>query len=125
MRALIKIGGCIALSLSTSSAFSHHSIGGEFSNEQLTVVGSVVEFRLINPHAYIVLDVAHGDETRQWTLTFGPATKLIRGFDWTPSSVVAGERITATGRAARDGDGIYVVQLIKSDGQVLIDELQE
>lgn len=120
----LRIGLCLPL-LGASTAFAHHSVGGEFSNDQVTVEGVVTEFELVNPHSYIVIEVDHGTRTSEWTLTLGPATKLIRGLGWTPTSLIAGERITATGRAARRGDGMYIVELVKADGTVLIDELQE
>jgi hypothetical protein len=115
---------CTALLASTAGA--HHSIGGEFDNSrQITVEGVVKEYALINPHTYIVITVdgAGGDE--DWTLTFGPATKLIRGSGWTETTLVAGDRVKATGRPARKGLGVYLSWLAKGDGTVLIDELEE
>lgn len=124
MRTLPGILG-LPLLLVGSGAFGHHSVGGEFSNERVTVEGVVTEFRLVNPHTYIVLEVGDGAATTRWTLTLGPANRLIRGTGWTPTILVPGERVTSTGRAARTGNGMYVVELIKADGTVLIDELQE
>ena len=115
----------LLLGIGAGTALAHHSIGGEFSNELVTVAGVVTEYRLINPHSYIVIEVEQGAETAEWTLTLGPATKLIRGFGWTPTSLVAGDRVTSTGRVARRGDGMYIAELVKADGTVLIDELQE
>jgi hypothetical protein len=125
MRTFFRIGWCLPLLLTTSGALSHHSIGGEFSPEQVTVEGVVTEFELINPHAYIVIEVGDGAEVKDWTLTMGPATKLIRGSGWTPTILVPGDRVTSTGRAARQGNGMYIVELIKADGTVLIESLQE
>lgn len=109
-----------------SHASAHHSIGGEFDNSrQLTVEGVVKEYKLINPHTYIVVAVAGERGSEDWTLTFGPATKLIRGSGWNESTLKAGDRVTATGRPARKGLGMYLAELKKADGTVLIDELQE
>jgi hypothetical protein len=102
----------LALLLNGSGSSAHHSVGGEFSTERVTVEGVVTEFRLINPHTYIVLEVGDGADMRQWTLTLGPATRLIRGSGWTPAILAPGDRVMSTGRAARTGI-------------VLIDELQE
>jgi len=106
-------------------AESHHSIGGEFSSEEVTVTGLVTELRLINPHTYIRVDIENGGNIEQWVLTFGPATKLIRGSGWTPETLVPGERITAAGRRARQGTGMYIAQLAKEDGTALITSLEE
>jgi hypothetical protein len=125
MGAFLRIGSCLGLLLTAGASWSHHSIGGEFSDEQVTVEGVVTEFELINPHAYIVIAVGEGAAATDWTLTMGPATKLIRGSGWTPTILKPGDRVTSTGRAARRGHGMYIVELIKSDGTVLIAGLQE
>lgn len=114
-----------ALALS-SGARSHHSIGGEFDNSrEVTVDGIVKEYHLINPHTYIVVEVDDGSGTEDWTLTFGPATKLIRGSGWDDTTLRPGDHVTATGRPARKGLGMYLSALTKADGTVLINELQE
>ena len=109
-----------------SQASAHHSIGGEFDNDrEVTVEGTVIEYRLINPHTYIVVAVDRGQESGDWTLTFGPATKLIRGSGWSQSTLQPGERVKAIGRPARKGLGLYLSYLARADGTVLIDELEE
>ena len=116
----------LAALLVASIANAHHSIGGEFDNSrQVTVEGVVKEYKLINPHTYIVVAVEGERGSEDWTLTFGPATKLIRGSGWNESTLRAGDRVTATGRPARKGLGLYLAELKKADGTVLIDELQE
>lgn len=117
---------CVAMLVAGQTVLAHHSIGGEFDNaREVTVTGTVKEFALINPHTYIVIAVDDAGTTRDWTLTFGPATKLIRGSGFTPTTLVAGDVVTATGRPARQGLGMYLSWLGKADGTVLIDELQE
>ncbi len=124
-RKLVILKILSAAYLISGSAVSHHSIGGEFSSEEVTVTGLVTELRLINPHTYIRVDVATGDEVKEWVLTFGPATKLIRGSGWTPETLLPGEQITATGRRARSGAGMYIARLTKADGTELITSLEE
>jgi hypothetical protein len=72
-----------------------------------------------------VIEVGAGGQTEEWTLTMGPATKLIRGSGWTPTILVPGESVRATGRAARSGKGMYIAELIKADGTALIESLEE
>ena len=105
---------------------AHHSISGEFDNtRQVTVEGTVKDYKLINPHTYIVVAVSGERGSEDWTLTFGPATKLIRGSGWDENTLKPGDRVTATGRPAREGLGLYLAELVKDDGTVLIDELVE
>lgn len=118
---LVPVGVLVA-----SFANAHHSIGGEFdSSRQVTVEGVVKEYKLINPHTYIVVAVEGERGSEDWTLTFGPATKLIRGSAWNDTTLKSGDRVTAIGRPARKGLGLYLAALTKADGTILIDELQE
>jgi hypothetical protein len=118
-----------AILAAAPAALAHHSIGGEFDNaREVTVTGTVKEFALINPHTYIVIAVDRDGAMQDWTLTFGPATKLIRGSGFTPATLVSGDTVTATGRPARKGLGMYLSWLGKHEGDdisVLIDELEE
>lgn len=124
--ALIASLACLAVAPSPQETSAHHSIGGEFdSSRQITVEGTVKEYQLINPHTYIVISVDGGDADEEWTLTYGPATKLIRGFGWTPETLHSGDRVRATGRPARKGLGIYLSELTRVDGTVLLNGLVE
>lgn len=121
----IKLALWLAL-LPLAEAAAHHSIGGEFDNNaEVTIEGVVKEFRLINPHTYIVVAVESAQDPGDWTLTFGPATKLIRGSGWSETTLQKGERVRAVGRPARRGLGMYLSYLARADGTVLIDELEE
>jgi hypothetical protein len=125
VRTYLKLALWLGL-LPLAETTAHHSIGGEFDNDrEVTIEGVVEEFRLINPHTYIVVSVASADEAGEWTLTFGPATKLIRGSGWSETTLQRGERIRAIGRPARRGLGMYLSYLARADGTVLIDELEE
>jgi|APSaa5957512535_1039671.scaffolds.fasta_scaffold46035_3 hypothetical protein len=116
----------IGLLLTAGTSLAHHSIGGEFdSSRSITVTGTVKEVALINPHAYILIDVEEAGEAVQYTLTMGPAIKLIRGSGWTPDILHAGDVVTSSGRPMRKGNGMYIAHLVTQDGEVLIGELVE
>ena len=92
---------------------AHHSISGEFDNtRQVTVAGTVKDYKLINPHTYVVVAVSGERGSEDWTLTFGPATKLIRGSGWNENTLRPGDRVTATGRPAREGLGTLFERLL-------------
>ena len=130
----MRIVTCSVTALALAAALSgardaaaHHSIGGEFeTGREVTVEGVVKEFHLINPHSYIVVAVgADGEALRDWTLTYGPATKLIRGAGFTPTTLVPGDVVIASGRPARQGLGLYLSALTKADGTKLLRGLEE
>ena len=107
------------------SVHAHHSIASEFDNTQrVEVTGTVVEWKLINPHTYLLLDVENEDgEIERWTVNFGPATKLIRGSGWSQDILSVGDVVTARGRKARKYVGMYMDYLVTDDGRVLLDAL--
>jgi hypothetical protein len=122
----LSLAAASVIVLVVDAGNAHHSISGEFDNtRQVTVEGTVKDYKLINPHTYIVVAVDGERGSEDWTLTFGPATKLIRGSGWNDATLRPGDRVTATGRPAREGLGLYLAELVKADGTVLIDELVE
>ena len=64
---------------------------------ETTVSGVVKEFRWVNPHSYIILEVAG----ESWTLE-AEALNLLRRNGWTKDSVKQGDQISCTGARARD-----------------------
>jgi hypothetical protein len=99
--------GCCAalLSLSTVTAFAHHSVAGQFdSSKRVELAGTISEVDWINPHVYIHLDVkdAKGAVT-SWRLETLP-TAMLRKAGLTKDMIIAGGMaVTVTGISARDG----------------------
>ena len=64
---------------------------------EVTVSGVVKEFRFVNPHSYIILEVSG----EPWTLE-AEALNLLRRNGWTKDSLKPGDHISCTGARARD-----------------------
>ena len=92
------------LMLSVSGASSHHSFSPVYdSNRVITVEGVVTQFRFVNPHAMMFMDVA--DETGKvvkWTVEFAGSLNLSE-VGWTAGSIKAKERVTVTGNPTHTG----------------------
>ena len=112
---LILLGGL------SMPATAHHSINAEFDPaNEVTVTGELVEWKLLNPHTYMVLEVMNdAGEPENWTISFGPASKLMRGSGWTKEILQAGEVLTARGRKAREYNGMYMSYLERESGEVI------
>ena len=76
---------------------AHHSTAPFDLTREVTVSGVVKEFRFVNPHSYILLDVAG----ERWTLE-AEALNLLRRYTWTKDSLKPGDQISCTGARARD-----------------------
>lgn len=118
----IVISTVAALALS-GTAWAHHSNAHFDQNDgaRVSLTGEVVEYQLINPHAFIYLNVEdENGEVIEWALqTGGNVGRLIRA-NWSQDSVVEGDMISATLAPMRDGTpGGLLVDITLPDGTVL------
>jgi hypothetical protein len=93
---------CIGASLPLS-AFAHHSFAVFFdAQKSVTLTGVVTEYKFVNPHGLIVLDVKKPDGVvEQWKIeTNSPSILRRRG--WAPDTLKAGETITVEGWPGRN-----------------------
>lgn len=113
MRYLTIIFSACVLAL---PAYGHHSDAALEMDTVLTLEGTVMEFSLRNPHAYIVVDAT--DETgerREWTVQMGSMMFLMRR-GWERDSLVVGDDVTVSLHPARDGRPYGLVTTVMKDG---------
>jgi uncharacterized protein DUF6152 len=103
MRRAVALALAAALLGTEGTAFAHHSFAVFFDeNKIVSVTGKVTEFRFINPHGLIALDVVKNGKVEQWKAeTNAPVVLRRRG--WAKDSIAIGETITIEGWASRDG----------------------
>jgi hypothetical protein len=93
-----------ALSLASVPAWAHHAFAAEFdSKKPVHLAGTVTKVELINPHAWIHVDVTGADgKVASWMIEAGsPNVLLRRGF--TKASVPVGTQVVVEGYQAKDG----------------------
>ena len=107
---------------------AHHSVATFFFQDKtIEVKGVVKEFRLVNPHMLMKLEVTTATgEKEMWTLT-GGVTGDLRAAGWTPESIKFGDEVTVEGAPARNPDakGMYVRKLTFADGKVLTQRIRD
>jgi len=118
-------GLSVALALAllcVAPALAHHSVATFFIlDKTVEVKGVVKEFKLVNPHMRMVLEVTTPSGQKEtWTLT-GGVTGDLRAAGWLPESIKIGEVVTVSGPPARNpaAKGMYVRTLVKADGTKL------
>ena len=82
---------------------AHHAFAAEFdSNAPVKLRGTITKVEMINPHAWIHIDVKKPDGTvEQWMIEGGtPNTLLRRGF--TKTSLLPGMEVIVDGYQAKD-----------------------
>jgi hypothetical protein len=93
-----------AMALSGIPAWAHHAFAAEFdAKKPLHFEGTITKVELINPHAWIHVDVKNADGTvTNWMVEAGsPNVLLRRGF--TKQSVAEGTQVVIDGYQSKDG----------------------
>ena len=109
------------LSLSVPS-YSHHGTSIVYDLTQtITMSGTVTDFRFVNPHTIIYLDV-HGEDGKvvSWLGGLSAHTSLTRREGWTIETLKPGDEITVTGAPARRGAPSVWVQQVILNGELLL-----
>ena len=102
--------GLVAVVVSASPLLAHHSWPVDRSRS-VTVSGTVTGYEWGSPHVMIGLDVkAENGTIEKWNVG-GPSPNRMEANGWTPTTLKAGDVITATGY--RFSDGQRVLQLDK------------
>jgi len=101
--------------------FGHHNTAAKYDKEHpVTVSGVVKEFRMINPHARIEIEVKEQNgNVVLWDAESGSPSGLYRR-GWRTDDLKPGERVTATGAPAVDGSKtMELIKLVTSGGKEL------
>jgi hypothetical protein len=116
MKSLSRI--CIA-SVATlcvvGSASAHHSVTAFYDlKKEITVTGTVEEFRFVNPHSILRFNAETDGKAVLWRAESSPVSWLVRN-GWKPSMFKKGTKVTIVGNPARDASTnmmrLLIVQL--------------
>jgi Family of unknown function (DUF6152) len=110
------------LLVSPRIAGAHHSFSAVYDDKRtISVTGIVTEFRFVNPHALMAVNVADdAGKTVKWTVEFAGRLNLSE-VGWTADSIKSGERVTVTGNPAHSIPArMSFLRLVRADGTVLL-----
>jgi len=111
----------IALTIA-GSAWAHHYDAFFDREAPIMLTGTVVEFRLMNPHSFVYVDVMGRDgRVDTWALAIKRNVGQLVRANWSSGSIRPGEIVKATVSPLRDGtpNGL-LEEIVLSDGTVLI-----
>jgi hypothetical protein len=95
--AFLALGGSAALQ-------AHHGDAGRYNDEVTTVTGTVVEFRLVNPHSVLIIAVEDEQgNVVEWHGELGSPNGLSANWGWTRDTFKVGDKVTMIGRALKSG----------------------
>lgn len=134
MRHLFKSAGAIAvacgLAAGISSVTAHHSATMFDHAKTLTINGTVVELRWVNPHVSLSVNgtLKEGDEPALWVMEMTSPGNLIRAGGWRRDAVKPGERVEVQFSPLRDSErkgGALKKLTVLATGEVFTANLRE
>jgi len=117
----MKIGALsavAALLLASTPALAHHSAAQfDLSNHNMYWTGVIKEFKAVNPHAVVTIEVTDEKKgTREITFEGRSMSNMYRN-GWRPGKVNVGDTVTINAAPRKDGaDGGFIFSIQTKDG---------
>jgi hypothetical protein len=111
----------VAMMLAVPAARAHHSFAADYdANQPITLQGQIARIDLVNPHAWLYLEVKDADgAVVKWNVEMGAPNNLIRR-GVTKATLPIGETVTVDGYRAKDGSPtVNGRQIRMADGRTL------
>ena len=122
MRRLQVALACIIGMWMSGASYAHHSMEGFDRDKNVTLVGTVKQFKWANPHSWIELEVPNdkgGVDT--WNVEMTAPFVLIRA-GWRATSLKPGDKVTVVGHPQKTGEpGALFVSVTTASGETLTD----
>lgn len=122
LRSTLALAASLSLLPNTVSP-AHHAFTPVYDGTRtVTIEGILTEFRLVNPHASMTLDVMNeAGQHETWTVEMAGLLSLSRQ-GWTTDTVSIGEELTVTGNPSHSGSQrISFRRLVLANGTELLD----
>ena len=115
----LAVSAAAALLTVSGPALAHHSMAMYDQTREITLTGTVTEFRLTNPHIQILFDVKNDQGTIEHWSSIGDNPVNLRRKGWNRNTIKASDHIIITGNPAKDGRPIMTTEKIVVNGKEL------
>jgi hypothetical protein len=113
---------CIVGVLSVGSTLAHHAATPVYDMSRTTTVeGVVTEFRFVNPHSMMTMEVKDSSGTvTKFVVEFAGRLNLSE-VGWTADTIKTGERVTVTGNPTWERlPRLFFRRIVRADGTELV-----
>jgi hypothetical protein len=109
---------CLAW-LAAAAAQAHHSTANFDRNQVVTITGTVTYFAFTNPHSFFDIEVTDDKGNKVPHKVFAAGRVLLARYDWKPTDLKAGDKITVSGYPDRkDPTFMYLSRIVFASGKV-------
>ncbi|NOT25120.1 MAG: hypothetical protein HOP16_03355 [Acidobacteria bacterium] len=113
----------LVLLLQHGSLHAHHAFSPVYDGSKtVTITGTLTDFKLVNPHAMMTIDVVEKAGKRVvWTVEMPGLLSLTR-LGWTEKTVAVGDRLTVSGNPTHTGSArVAFKKIVLANGTELLD----
>jgi hypothetical protein len=130
MKSAGAITAVCLLAAGISSVAAHHSTTMFDHSKTVTIKGTVVELRWVNPHVTVTVNgsLNEGDAPADWLMEMTSPGNLVRAGGWRRDAVKPGEKVEVVFSPLRDADkkgGALKKITVLATGEVLTANIRE
>ena len=120
--------GLTAIVMMAAPLLAHHSFSMFDMTKNVTYKGTVVEYKWVNPHVHVTLQVDPGagidpSTTGTWDIE-GASTNIMGRQGWTKATFKAGDQVTVIAHPLKDGTkGASMFYIILPDGKRMYQDI--
>jgi len=107
------------LLMGSRSTSAHHSMAMYDQTREITLTGTVTEFRLTNPHIQILFDVKTDQGNVEHWSSIGDNPVNLRRKGWNRNTIKPNDQITISGYPAKEGRPLMTTNKLVLNGKEL------
>src|SRR5215475_1295673 len=125
LRIALSIGLMGLVLFAAAPVLAHHSFSMFEMNKDVAYKGTVLEYKWVNPHVHVTVQVDAGDPSTVGTWDIeGASTNIMARQGWTKATFKAGDKVTVVAHPLKDGSkGASMFYVILSDGKRMYQDI--
>ena len=118
-RVLAVLAVAAGLVMASRPTLAHHSMAMYDQTREITLTGTVTEFRLTNPHIQILFDVKTDQGNIEHWSSIGDNPVNLRRKGWNRNTIKPNDQIPISGYPAKEGRPLMTTNTLVLNGKEL------